>query len=113
MMRLFARHRLVKLAAARERRPAGSRVVRFIVVSLGAGLIAALLAIVLAVIPALIVLAFPTNDSTEVLASKLFPTPSPTTKVISVYDPPTAPPRATQPPERSGGGDGGGGGGDD
>ncbi len=110
MIRLFARHRLVKLAAARERRPAGSRVVRFIVLSLGAGAIAALIAIVLAVIPALIVLAFPTNDSTEILASKLFPTPSPATKVISVYDPPARP---TEPPEHSGGGDGGGGGGDD
>lgn len=110
MIRLFARHRLVKVAAARERRPAGGRVVRFIVLSLGAGAIAALLAILLAVIPALIVLAFPTSDSTEVLASKLFPTPSPTTKVINVYDPPSAPPappRATQPPESSGGGGGG------
>lgn len=117
MIRRFAEHRFKK-PAARERRPAGNRVVRFIVLSLGAGAIAALLAILLAVIPALLVLAFPT-DTPQILATELFPTPSPVQKVITVYDPPPAtsrprPPATSEPPQEPGQspepGDGGGGG---
>ncbi len=113
MIRRFAEHRLTK-RAARERQPAGNRVVRFIILSLGAGAIAALLALVIAVVPTVLVLAFPT-DTPQILATTLFPTPSPTVKVISVYDPPPAQrapvPRETpEPAQPSEPADGGGGG---
>lgn len=118
MIRRFGQHRLAK-PAARERQPAGNRVVRFIVLSLGAGAIAALLALTIAIIPALMVLAFPT-DTPQILATALFPTPSPVQKVVTVYDPPPArprPPATSQPPSYSPRptqspepGDGGGGG---
>lgn len=121
MIRRFAEHRLTK-PAARERRPAGNRVIRFMVLCLGAGAVAALLAIVIALLPALIVLAFPTQPMSEIEAGTLFPTPSPVQRVIDVYDPaPVAPrPPATEPPDRTTPGstpspepgDGGGGGGD-
>lgn len=112
MIRRFAQHRLAK-PAARERQPAGNRVVRFVVLSLGAGAIAALLALTIAIIPALMVLAFPT-DTPQILATTLFPTPSPTVKVISVYDPPPAqrapvPRPSAQPGGSPEPGDGGGG----
>lgn len=115
MIRRFAEHRLTK-PAARERQPARNRVVRFIVLSLGAGALAALLALIIAVIPALLVLAFPT-DTPQILATTLFPTPSPTVKVISVYDPPPsqrapAPRESPEPGQSPEPGDGGGGGGD-
>ena len=114
MIRRFAEHRLAK-PAARERQPAGNRVVRFIVLSLGAGAIAALLALTIAIVPALMVLAFPT-DTPQILATSLFPTPSPTVKVISVYDPPPPAPRppvsrqSPEPAQSPEPGDGGGGG---
>lgn len=102
MIRRFTESRLTK-PAVRDRRPARNRVVRFIVLCLGAGALAALLAILLAVLPALIVLAFPTQPVPEIQASTLFPTPSPVHRVIDVYDPaPVAPrPRPTQPPAGS------------
>lgn len=123
MFRRLTAYRLIK-PAARDRRPERNRAFRFIVMTLGAGAVAAVLAIMIAGAPTLLVLAFPT-DGSQIQASDLFPKPSPTQKVIDVYDPPpvkTEPPQhegqpgaePTEPPENSGGGgDDGGGGGDD
>ncbi len=119
MIRRLMAQRLMK-PAARDRRPAGNRALRFIVMTLGAGAIAALLAIMIAGAPTLLVLAFPTSSEPQVDAATLFPKAGPTQKVVDVYDPPSAPAypyangtaQPTQPPE-SGAHDGGSGGGDD
>lgn len=118
MIRRMASYRFGK-PAARDRQPGDNRAFHFIVVTLAAGAIAAILAVLIAGAPALLVLAFPTNSEPPINAAALFPNPSPTVKVIDVYDPPkyVAPrppassqpqpqPQPTEPPEP---GDGGGG----
>jgi hypothetical protein len=82
--------------APRDRKPRKNRVLRFIVLTLGSGVVAALLAIVIAGIPTVLGVVFPAAAQPEIKASALFPPVGPVHKVIDVYDPP--PPRAAPRP---------------
>ncbi|MGA7912820.1 MAG: hypothetical protein WB682_15325 [Candidatus Dormiibacterota bacterium] len=83
----------------RERKPRKNRALRFLVLTLGSGALAALLAIVIAGIPTVLGLAFPTGPTPEIQASAIFPPVQPVRKVIDVYDPPKQAPRPRpQPP---------------
>ena len=79
--------------APRDHKPRKNRVLRFLVLTLGSGVIAALLAIVIAGVPTVLGLVFPTAPAPEIKASAIFPPVQPVHKVIDVYDPPKQAPR--------------------
>jgi len=97
MIRRLAIGRSVK-EASRGRKPRKNRVVRFLVLTLGSGAIAALLAIVIAGIPTVLGLVFPTRPAPQIQATAIFPPVQPVHKVIDVYDPPKQAPRPQPQP---------------
>ena len=82
----------------RDRKPRKNRSLRFLVLTLGSGAIAALFAIVIAGIPTVLGLVFPTAPAPVIQASTFFPPVQPVHKVIDVYDPPTQAPRPQPEP---------------
>ncbi len=91
MIRRIAIGRSMK-TAPRDRKPRKNRAVRFLILTLGSGALAALFAIAIAGIPTVLGVVFPAGAAPEIKASALFPPVQPVHKVIDVYDPP--PPRA-------------------
>jgi hypothetical protein len=93
--------RSVKL---RERaKPRRNRAWRFIVITLGAGALAAVIATLIAALPTAGSVIFKSPGPQTIKASALFPSPGPIHKVINVNDPPppqSARPPATQPPHK-------------
>jgi hypothetical protein len=83
--------------SSRERKPARNRAGHYLVIILGSGGLAALLAIAIAGIPTVLSVAFPAEPS-QLPASQVFPSVSPTHQVVNVYDP--APKQAPPPPAR-------------
>lgn len=97
MIRRLAIGRSIK-AAPRDRKPRKNRAARFLVLTLGSGVLAALLAIVIAGIPTVLGLVFPTGPTPQIQASAIFPPVQPVHKVINVYDPPKPAPRPVSNP---------------
>ena len=92
--------------APRDRKPRKNRALRFLVLTIGSGALAALLAIAISGIPTVLGVVFPTGPQPEIRANALFPPVKPVHKVIDVYDPPTqAPAPNPEPPESSEPGD--------
>jgi hypothetical protein len=86
--------------APRDRKPRKNRVLRFLVLTVGSGALAALLAIAIAGVPTVLGLVFPTSPAPEIQAGAIFPPVQPVHKVIDVYDPPKQAPRPQpEPPE--------------
>lgn len=100
MIRRWAARTTLKVAS-RERRPAPHRAWRFILITLGSGAVAALLAIAIAGVPTVLSLTFP-SPGAEIPASAVFPRSDVVHRVVTVYDPPPAPPRATSEPNEPG-----------
>lgn len=84
--------------APRDRKPRKNRILRFLVLTLGSGVIAALLAIAIAGVPTVLGLVFPTAPAPEIQADAIFPPVQPVHKVIDVYDPPKQAPRPQPEP---------------
>jgi len=87
--------------APRDRKPRKNRVVRFLILTVGSGALAALLAIAIAGIPTVLGLVFPTGPTPAIQASAIFPPVQPVHKVIDVYDPPKQAPTAAPTAEPS------------
>lgn len=86
--------------APRDRKPRKNRILRFLVLTVGSGALAALLAIAIAGVPTVLGLVFPTSPAPEIQSSAIFPPVQPVHKVIDVYDPPKQAPRPQpEPPE--------------
>ena len=84
--------------APRDRKPRKNRVVRFLILTVGSGALAALLAIAIAGIPTVLGLVFPTGPTPAIQAIAIFPPVQPVHRVIDVYDPPKQAPRPQPKP---------------
>ena len=97
MINRLARRQSMK-PVSRQRKPARNRVVRFLLVTFGAGVAAAVIAIVVAGMQTLVTQAFPGQD--QISASSLFPPVPPQHRIVNVYDPPISrphPPPSSKP----------------
>jgi hypothetical protein len=80
---------------SRERKPRQNRAWRFMLITLGSGVLAAVTAIGIAGVPTVLSLVIPAPTPVPINASALFPTVPALHKVVDVYDP--APKQAPQP----------------
>ena len=85
----FATRRTAK-STARDRQPRENRVVRFLVITIGSGALAALIAILIAGIPTVLSHVLPPSSASRIDASALFPAAPIVHKTVDVYDPPPA-----------------------